>query len=184
MLTIAAASKHLAARIGITAELPAWDSALTHHPHTHVIVPGGGGGASDSVRWTPSRPAFLLPVRVLGALLRLLFLIRLHDAGKLALFGSMAGLVDRRTLLRHFAPVMKRRWVVYAKPPFAGSPAVLAYLSRGSHRVALSNAGVSRARRRSRHHGPSGRHDPAWRNPPIRRRKPAPIKVTSRALAA
>lgn len=142
MLTIAADPKHLGARIGITAVLHTWGSAMTHHPHVHMIVPGGGI-APDGSRWISSRPAFLLPVRVLGKLFRWLFLnrlIALHDAGRLAFFGTMAHLADRRTFLRHLAPVRKKRWVVYAKAPFAGSEAVLAYLSRYTHRVAISNS--------------------------------------------
>jgi hypothetical protein len=141
MLTIAADPGHLGARIGITAVLHTWGSAMTHHPHVHMIVPGGGI-APDRSRWISSRPAFLLPVRVLGKLFRRLFLTRLvalHDAGRLAFFGSMAHLADRRAFLRHLAPVRKKRWVVYAKAPFAGPEAVLAYLSRYTHRVAISN---------------------------------------------
>jgi hypothetical protein len=141
MLTIAADPKHLGARIGITAVLHTWGSALTHHPHVHMIVPGGGI-ALDGQRWVLSRPAFLLPVRVLGKLFRRLFLTRLielHSTGRLAFFGSMAHLVDRRAFLRHLTPVRTKPWVVYAKPPFAGPEAVLAYLSRYTHRVAISN---------------------------------------------
>ena len=142
MLTIAADPRHLGARIGITAVLHTWGSALTHHPHVHMIVPGGGI-ALDRSRWISSRPTFLLPVRVLGKLFRRLFLTRLlalHDAGKLAFFGSLANLADRCAFLRHLAPVRKKRWVVYAKAPFAGPEAVLAYLSRYTHRVAISNS--------------------------------------------
>jgi hypothetical protein len=141
MLTIAADPQHLGARTGITAVLHTWGSAMTHHPHVHMIVPGGGI-ALDGKRWVSSRPAFLLPVRVLGRLFRRLFLARLlalHDAGRLAFFGSMAHLAERRAFLRHLAPVRKKRWVVYAKPPFAGPEAVLAYLSRYTHRVAISS---------------------------------------------
>ena len=141
MMTIAADPKHLGARIGITAVLHTWGSAMTYHPHVHMIVPGGGI-ARDGTRWVSSRPAFLLPVRVLGALFRRLFLARLmalHDAGRLAFFGPMAPLADRRAFLRHLSPARKKRWVVYAKPPFAGPAAVLAYLSRYTHRVAISN---------------------------------------------
>ena len=128
MLTIAADPRHLGARVGITAVLHTWGSALTHHPHVHMIVPGGGI-APGGERWVSSRPAFLLPVRVLGALFRRLFLTRLialHGAGRLAFFGSMAHLAARRAFLRHLAPVRKKRWVVYAKAPFAGPEAVLA----------------------------------------------------------
>ena len=141
MLTIAADPRHLGARIGITAVLHTWGSALTHHPHVHMIVPGGGI-ALDGERWISSRPAFLLPVRVLGKLFRRLFLTRLialYDAGKLAFFGGLAPLADRRAFLRHLSPVRSKRWVVYAKPPFSGPEAVLAYLSRYTHRVAISN---------------------------------------------
>lgn len=140
MLTIAADPKHLGARIGITAVLHTWGSAMMHHPHVHMIVPGGG--VAPDGRWVSSRPAFLLPVRVLGALFRRLFLTRLidlHAAGRLAFFGALAGLADRQLFLRHLAPVRKKRWVVYAKPPFGGPEAVLAYLARYTHRVAISN---------------------------------------------
>jgi hypothetical protein len=141
MLTIAADPKHLGARIGITAVLHTWGSAMTHHPHIHMIVPGGG--LTPAGQWISSRPAFLLPVRVLGALFRRLFLTRLlelHGAGKLVFFGKLVGLSDRRAFLRHLAPVRRKRWVVYAKAPFAGPEAVLAYLSRYTHRVAISNS--------------------------------------------
>lgn len=115
---------------------------MTHHPHVHMIVPGGGI-APDGSRWISSWSAFLLPVRVLGALFRRLFLTRLmtlYDESKLAFFGKMAGLADRQVFLRYLSPVRKKRWVVYAKPPFAGPEAVLAYLSRYTHRVAISNS--------------------------------------------
>ena len=141
MLTIDADHRHLGARIGITAVLHTWGSALTHHPHVHMIVPGGGI-ALDGERWISSRPAFLLPVRVLGKLFRRLFLTRLialHDTGRLAFFGNLAPLADRRAFQHHLSPVRHKRWVVYAKPPFAGPEAVLAYLSRYTHRVAISN---------------------------------------------
>jgi hypothetical protein len=142
MLTIAADPRHLGARIGITAVLHTWGSAMTHHPHVHMIVPGGGI-APDGSRWISSRPAFLLPVRVLGKLFRRLFmtrLIALHEAGRLVFFGALAHLAERREFLRHLAPVRKKRWVVYAKAPFAGPEAVLAYLSRYTHRVAIANS--------------------------------------------
>jgi hypothetical protein len=142
MLTIAADPKHLGARIGITAVLHTWGSAMTHHPHVHMIVPGGGI-APDASRWISSRPAFLLPVRVLGKLFRRLFLTRLlalRDAGRLGFFGTMAHLIERRAFLRHLAPVRGKRWVVYAKAPFAGPEAVLAYLARYTHKVAISNS--------------------------------------------
>ena len=111
MMTIAADPGHLGARIGITAVLHTWGSAMTHHPHVHMIVPGGGVSL-DRRRWISSRPAFLLPVRVLGALFRRLFmtrLIELRDAGKLVFFGAQAGLAERRDFLRHLAPLRKKR---------------------------------------------------------------------------
>jgi hypothetical protein len=114
---------------------------MTHHPHVHMIVPGGGISL-DGRRWVSSRPAFLLPVRVLGKLFRRLFLTRLialHDGSQLAFFGSIAHLADRHAFLHHLKPVRSKRWVVYAKAPFAGPDAVLAYLSRYTHRVAISN---------------------------------------------
>jgi hypothetical protein len=141
MLTIAADPRHLGARIGITAVLHTWGSAMTHHPHIHMIVPGGGVSL-DGERWVSSRPAFLLPVRVLSKLFRRLFLaglIERHAAGRLHFFGDLAGLCDRRAFLRHLAPLRRKTWIVYAKPPFDGPEAVLAYLSRYTHRVAISN---------------------------------------------
>ena len=141
MMTIAADPRHLGARIGITAVLHTWGSAMTHHPHIHMIVPGGGLSL-DGARWVSSRPAFLLPVRVLSKLFRRLFLTRLielHESKRLQFFGDLAGLKERRAFLCHLAPARKKSWVVYAKPPFAGPEAVLAYLSRYTHRVAISN---------------------------------------------
>jgi len=142
MLTIAADPKHLGAKIGITAVLHTWGSAMTHHPHVHMIVPGGGI-ALDGERWVACRPGFLLPVRVLSRLFRRLFLDQLaalHAAGRLSFFGNLAGLSDRHTFAAVLAPLRKKRWFVYAKPPFAGPETVLAYLARYTHRVAISNS--------------------------------------------
>jgi len=141
MCTIAADPRHLGARIGITAVLHTWGSALTHHPHIHMIVPGGGISL-DGTRWVSSRSGFLLPVRVLSKLFRRLFLTRmleLFEAGRLVFFGHQVGLRDRRFFLRLIVRLKKKKWMVYAKPPFAGPAAVLAYLSRYTHRVAISN---------------------------------------------
>ncbi|QUM74019.1 IS91 family transposase [Sphingopyxis granuli] len=146
MLTIAADPRHLGARIGITAVLHTWGSALTHHPHIHMIVPGGGI-SRDGTRWISARPAFLLPVRVLGALFRRLFLTRLralHDRRQLAFFGSMTHLADRRAFLRHLSPARQTRWVRSAQPPLPRPDAVPAYLSRYTHRVAISNGRLLR----------------------------------------
>ncbi|MER0240423.1 IS91 family transposase [Fulvimarina sp. MAC8] len=145
MTTIAADPKHLGARIGLTAVLHTWGSAMTHHPHLHMIVPGGGLSL-DGSRWITSRPAFLLPVRVLGALFRRLFLEglgALHASGGLAFHGSLAHLAEPRAFASHLAPVRKKGWVVYSKPPFAGPKAVLSYLSRYTHRVAISSRRIA-----------------------------------------
>jgi len=146
-LTIAADPKHLGARIGITSVLHTWGSAMTHHPHVHMIVPGGGLSADRSA-WIACRPNFFLPVRVLSRLFRRLFidgLAKLHDNGRLSFFGDHAGLADRSTFDAFLDPLRKSEWVVYAKEPFAGPEAVLAYLSRYTHRVAISNSRLIRA---------------------------------------
>jgi len=142
LLTIAADPKHLGARIGITAVLHSWGSAMTHHPHVHMIVPGGGI-SPDGARWVHCRSGFLLPVRVLSRLFRRLLLSRLtdaHRAGKLAFFGELAHLGDPQAFAAFLAPLWAKDWFVYAKPPFAGPEAVLAYLSRYTHRVAIANS--------------------------------------------
>jgi len=140
-LTIADDPRHLGARIGITSVLHTWGSAMTHHPHVHMIVPGGGL-SPDGERWIACRKTFFLPVRVLSRLFRRLFLdglARLHRDGRLAFFGDHAGLADRATFDAFLAPLRNTEWVVYAKEPFAGPKAVLAYLARYTHRVAISN---------------------------------------------
>jgi hypothetical protein len=141
MITIAADPNHLGARIGITAVLHTWGSAMTHHPHVHMIVPGGGISV-DGSRWVSCRPNFFLPVQVLSRLFRKLFLAKLHaahQAGRLKFFGVHAYLDDARAFTAFLAPLRKAEWVVYAKKPFGGPQAVLAYLSRYTHRVAISN---------------------------------------------
>jgi hypothetical protein len=141
LLTIAADPKHLGARIGVTAVLHTWGSAMTHHPHVHMIVPGGGLSAHGS-KWVACKPGFLLPVRVLSKLFRRLMLAKLaaaHATGKLRFFGEHAGLRAPKAFAAHLAPLSKKNWFVYAKPPFAGPQAVLAYLARYTHRVAISN---------------------------------------------
>jgi hypothetical protein len=148
LITIAADPRHLGARIGLTAVLHTWGSALTHHPHVHCIVPGGGlspacpGPRSGGRRWVSCRPGFFLPVRVLSRLFRRLFLEKLsaaHAAGVLRFHGALAGSDEPGAFAAHLAPLRKIEWVVYAKRPFAGPEAVLAYLSRYTHRVAISN---------------------------------------------
>ena len=154
LLTIAADPKHLGARIGMTSVLHTWGSAMTHHPHVHVIVPGGGLSPARGVEgdnptgdkngngWIGCRPGFFLPAKVLSRLFRRLFLeglLRLYKSGKLAFFGKLAELADPDAFKAHIAPLRKTNWVVYAKPPFGGPKAVLAYLSRYTHRIAISN---------------------------------------------
>ena len=141
MLTIAADPKHLGARIGITAVLHTWGSALTHHPHVHMIVPGGGLSL-DGERFIPCRRRFFLPVRVLSRLFRRLFLERLaatYEQGRLILEGSLSTLASPAAFAAVLKPLRRKNWFVYAKRPFAGPKAVLAYLSRYTHRVAISN---------------------------------------------
>ena len=142
LVTIAADPKHLGARIGLIAVLHSWGSALTHHPHVHIIVPGGGISL-DGQRWISCRPGFFLPVRVLSRLFRRLLLEKLvaaHDAGRLKFFGDHAHLAKRDAFAAYLAPSREAEWVVYSKRPFGGPAAVLAYLSRYTHRVAVSNS--------------------------------------------
>ena len=139
--TIAADPKRLGARVGMTSVLHTWGSAMTHHPHVHMIVPGGGL-SPDGTRWIACRPGFFLPVRVVSRLFRRLFikgLMALHHTGQLAFFGDLNSLEDAEAFASYLAPLRKTEWVVYAKPPFGGPEAVLAYLSRYTHRVAISN---------------------------------------------
>jgi hypothetical protein len=128
--------RHLGARVGLTAVLHTWGSALTHHPHVHVIVPGGGL-SPDGGRWIACRPGFFLPVRVLSRLFRRLFLeglAALHMAGRLAFLGDLAPLADQRAFDAVLMRARRTEWVIYAKRPFAGPRAVLTYLARGPAR--------------------------------------------------
>ena len=141
VLTIAADPKHLGARIGITAVLHTWGSTMIHHPHVHMIVPSGGISL-DGSRWVSCRPSFFLPVRVFSKLFRGLMLAKLlaaHKAGQLQFFNQYAHLAERKAFVRYLAPLRRRKWYVYSKRPFGGPEAVLAYLSRYTHRVAISN---------------------------------------------
>lgn len=142
VMTIAADPRRMGAQVGMTSVLHTWGSALTHHPHVHMIVPGGGLSPGGR-RWIACRPGFFLHVRVLSRLFRRLFLdglMDLHRAGKLAFFGDLEELAEAGAFAAWLAPFRKSEWVVYAKPPFGGPEAVLAYLSRYTHRVAISNA--------------------------------------------
>ena len=142
VLTIAADPKHLGARVGITAVLHTWGSTMIHHPHVHMIVPGGGI-ALDGSRWVACRPRFFLPVRVFSRLFRRLMLEKLlaaHQAGRLQFFGDHTALAAPEAFAAYLAPLKKLKWYVYAKPPFGGPEAVLAYLARYTHRVAIANS--------------------------------------------
>jgi Putative transposase/Transposase zinc-binding domain len=142
LTTIAADPKHLGARIGITAVLHTWGSALTHHPHVHMIVPGGGISL-DGQRWISSRPDFFLPVRVLSRLFRRLVLDKLaaaHAAGRLQFFGKHLPLAQPGAFAAYLAPLRSSEWVVYAKRPFGGPEEVLHYLGQYTHRVAIANS--------------------------------------------
>jgi hypothetical protein len=141
MLTIAADPKHLGARIAITAVLHTWGSAMTHHPHVHMIVPGGGI-SPDGMRWISCRPNYFLPVPVLSALFRgraLTMLADAHADGRLKFFSAHAALADRKAFKRFLAPLRSIGWVVDSRPPVAGPEQVLRYLARYTHRVAISN---------------------------------------------
>jgi hypothetical protein len=142
VLTIAADAKHLGARLGVTSVLHTWGSAMTHHPHVHMIVPGGGM-SPDGQTWVSCKPNFFLPVRVLSRLFRRLLLdklVKAHQAGQLKFFARHAGLANAKAFAAYLKPLRKAEWVVYAKRPFAGPEAVLAYLSRYTHRVAIANS--------------------------------------------
>ena len=139
--TIAADPKHLGAEIGFFAVLHSWGQNLLFHPHLHCVVPGGGL-SPDGDRWISCRPGFFLPVRVLSRLFRRLFLELLEkafDKHKLRFFTSLCELQRRQAFLCYLAPLRQAEWVVYAKPPFAGSQQVLDYVGRYTHRVAISN---------------------------------------------
>jgi len=141
LLAIAADPQRLGARIGILSVLHTWGSALTHHPHVHMIVPGGGFSL-DGKRWVSCRPRYLLPVPVLSALFRHLFLEKLaatHHLGKLQFFGQHAKLSDAKAFTAYLAPLRNSKWVVYCKRPFGGPKQVLRYLARYTHRVAIAN---------------------------------------------
>src|SRR5277367_5145828 len=129
MRTIAADPKRLGVKIGFTSVLHTWGSAMSHHPHVHMIVPGGGISL-DGTRWIGCRSNYLLPEKLLAA----------HDAGRLQFFGDYAHLASKAAFKAYLAPLHRTRWFVYSKRPFAGPEQVLAYLSRYTHRVAISNS--------------------------------------------
>lgn len=142
LLTIGADPKHLGANLGLTLVLHTWGSSMTHHPHVHGIVPGGGL-SRDGERWISCRRGFFLPVRVLSRLFRRLFctyLLKAHASGLLKFFGDYQELEEPSAFANWIKPLRQVEWVVYAKKPFAGPEAVLAYLARYTHRVAIANS--------------------------------------------
>jgi len=142
LLTIARDPKHLGAEIGMTMVLHTWGSAMTHHPHVHCIVPGGGI-ALDRQHWQACKTGFFLPVRVLSRLFRRLFVDGLRELfadHALGFYGDMTKLIASRDFSNWCTQQQRREWVVYAKRPFAGPEAVLSYLSRYAHRVAIANS--------------------------------------------
>ncbi|QXZ99599.1 IS91 family transposase (plasmid) [Rhizobium sp. B230/85] len=142
--TIAANPKWLGAEIGVTGVLHTWGQAMTHHPHVHCVVPGGGL-SPDRTRWINCRSGFFLPVRVLSRLFRRRFLTALAEAfakNELQFFNELAHLNDSKTFARHLARARSIEWVVYSKPPFGGPDQVLAYLGRYTHRVAIANSRI------------------------------------------
>jgi hypothetical protein len=139
--TIAADPEHLGAEIGFLGVLHTWGQNLSHHPHIHFLVPGGGI-APDGQSWISCRPGFFLPVRVLSRMFRGLFLHYLEKAfaaGELNFFSEHRYLREPAAFRRYLTPAWKAEWVVFAKRPFAGPAQVLDYVGRYTHRVAISN---------------------------------------------
>lgn len=142
MTTLAANPRRLGAKIGGLSVLHSWGQALTHHPHLHCVVPGGGI-APDGTRWIASRPDFFLAIKPLSLLFRRLFLTRLaaaFTAEDLGFFGDLAPLANPPVFAAQLAAMRRIDWVVYAKKPFGGPAQVLAYLGRYTHRVAIANS--------------------------------------------
>jgi hypothetical protein len=140
--TIARDPKRLGAEIGFFSILHTWGQALTHHPHIHSVVTGGGL-RPDRTGWVrPRRQRFFLPVQVLSSRFRLVFLEALQQAfaeNRFSFHGNLAPLAQPGAFRALLAPLKHRKWVVHAKPPFGGPQQVIAYLGRYTHRVAISN---------------------------------------------
>jgi hypothetical protein len=138
---IAADPRHLGAEIGFIAVLHTWGQTLTHHPHLHCVVPGGGL-SPNGLSWIASREDFLVSVRVLSRRFRNNFINGFRAAfhsGRLQFHGQLAELADPDRFTSFCAQLREKEWVVYAKPPFGGPEQVLKYLARYTHRVAISN---------------------------------------------
>ena len=136
------AAERLKARLGLIAVLHTWGQTLTHHPHVHCVVPGGGV-ALHGGRWIGCKPNFLLSVRALSKTFRRLFLAGLQTAfahGELGFFGDLAPLAEPEAFTQRLLALRESPFVVYAKPPFGGPQRVLAYLARYTHRTAIGNS--------------------------------------------
>ena len=140
--TIARDPQHLGAHIGYFAVLHTWGQNLHLHPHLHCVIPGGGIAVSGEPRWVRSSRNYFLPVQVLSAMFRRVFLAMMRVAfkkGKLQFFSSLEALRQPNSFYRYLEPLEKMPWVVYSKPPFGGPEKALEYLGRYTHRVAISN---------------------------------------------
>ena len=140
LMTLAA--RRLGAKLGLIAVLHTWGQTLTHHPHVHCLVPGGGI-ALDGRRWVACKPNFLLSVHALSKTFRRVFLDGLAAAfgrGELGFFGDLAPLADTGAFAERVRALRESPFVVYAKPPFGGPERVLAYLARYTHRTAIANS--------------------------------------------
>jgi len=141
LLRIAADPKHLGARIGFFAVLHTWGQTLTHHPHVHCVVPGGGL-SQDGTRWVPCRPRFFLPVRVLSRLFRRLFLDGLNKAfqrGDLQFHGQLQHLADPQAFQDYLKRCRSTDWVVHSKTHSYTPQRAIEYLAHYTHKVAISN---------------------------------------------
>lgn len=139
---IAGDKKHLGAKLGATLVLHTWGSAMIHHPHIHGIIPGGGLSA-DGQQWIACKAGFFLPVRVLSRLFRRLFLellLKSYQNNQLHFYHKLKSIEEKQSFYHWLKSLRQKEWVVYAKRPFAGPKAVLAYLSRYTHRVAIANS--------------------------------------------
>jgi hypothetical protein len=136
LLEVAANPKRLGAKIGFVGILHTWGQNLQLHPHIHCVIPGGGL-SPDGTRWIGCRPGFFLPVRVLSKVFRGKFIESLRKAWSA---GTLRGVEDEAAFEKTIACSVRNDWVVYAKPPFGGPEQVLKYLSRYTHRIAISNS--------------------------------------------
>jgi hypothetical protein len=136
LLDVAANTRNLGAKVGFMAVLHTWGQNLSLHPHVHCVIPGGGL-SPDGMRWISCRPGFFLPVRILSRVFRGKFISQLRKAFHA---GKLAGVPDESAFERLIESSVKNDWVVHAKPPFGGPNQVLKYLSRYTHRIAISNS--------------------------------------------